>query len=293
MKTMLDWKHIDFSEQDGTRWIRQESGVDRFVADALLEEDTRPRVVQMEGGVLVILRGINLNPNSKIEDMVSIRLWLDAGRVISATRRQLRSISDIRKSIHSGQGPQTTGEFLTLLIHRLTDFIAETTEQIEDTLETAEENVNNSKTFARNSPFSVLRRQTARIRRYMAPQREALDRLSRIGDSVLSAEDQANLREEVNRLQIVIEDLDLIRERAMVAQEEFLGIVAHEQNARMLVLSIVAAIFLPLSFLTGLMGMNVAGLPGMENEWSFWILVVLMLIVSGAIVFLFHQRRWF
>ena len=110
---------------------------------------------------------------------------------------------------------------------------------------------------------------------------------------MLSAEDQANLREQVNQLQIVIEDLDLIRERAMVAQEEFLGIVAHEQNARMLVLSIVAAIFLPLSFLTGLMGMNVAGLPGMENEWAFWILVVLMFLTSGAILFLFHKKRWF
>jgi len=122
MTPVLDWKHVDFSDQEGTRWIRQESGVDSFVADALLEEDTRPRAVQMEGGVLVILRGINLNPDSKMEDMVSIRLWLEAGRVISATRRQLRSIAEIRKSINSGQGPQTTGEFLTLLVQRLGAF---------------------------------------------------------------------------------------------------------------------------------------------------------------------------
>ena len=293
MTTAIDWKHVDISDPVGTRWIRQESGVDSLIADALLEEDTRPRAVQMEGGVLVILRGINLNPESKMEDMVSIRLWLENNRVISAGRRQLKSVAEIRRSIDAGQGPATPGEFLILLVRRLGDYVAETLEQIEESLETAEENVNTSRSFARNSPFSVLRRQTARIRRYMAPQREALDRLSKISDSALSADDQMDLREQVNRLQLIVEELDLIRERAMVAQEEFLGIVAHEQNARMFLLSIVAAIFLPLSFLTGLMGMNVAGLPGIENEWSFWILVVLMTLLSGIILMLFRIKKWF
>lgn len=290
---MLNWKHVDFSDGEGIRWIRQDCGIADIVADALLEEDTRPRAMQMEGGILVILRGVNLNPDSSVEDMISIRLWLAEGRVISTGRRKLRSVGEIRESMDGGQGPQTSGEFLTLLVQRLGDFIAETIEQIENTLEITEENVSDSASFSRNSPFSILRRQTARIRRYMAPQREALDRLSQIRDSVLSANDQMYLREQANRFQILIEDLDLIRERAMVAQEEFLGVVAHEQNARMLVLSIVAAIFLPLSFLTGLMGMNVAGLPGMENEWAFWILVVLMLSISGAILFMFRMKRWF
>jgi zinc transporter len=290
---MLNWKHIDIADQNGTRWIRNESGLTEIVADALLEEDTRPRAVQMEDGILIILRGVNLNSDSKKEDMISIRLWLAEGRVISAGRRRLRSVGQIRESMDVGRGPETTGEFLTLLVQRLGDFIAETIEQIENTLEFTEENVNNSASFSRNSPFSILRRQTARIRRYMAPQREALDRLSQIKSSVLSLDDQMSLREQANRFQLIIEDLDLIRERAMVAQEEFLGIVAHEQNARMLVLSIVAAIFLPLSFLTGLMGMNVAGLPGLENEWAFWILVLLMLSISGAILWLFRLKRWF
>jgi zinc transporter len=60
----------------------------------------------------------------------------------------------------------------------------------------------------------------------------------------------------------------------------------------MLVLAIVSAIFLPLSFLTGLMGMNVAGLPGTENPWSFWILVGLMTGVAAVILVLFRIKKW-
>jgi zinc transporter len=147
--------------------------------------------------------------------------------------------------------------------------------------------------IALNSPFSVLRHQTARIRRYLAPQKEALDRLSRTTDPIFSADDKARFTEQAKRITLFLEDLDLVRERAMVAQEEYLGIVAHEQNARMLVLSIVAAVFLPLAFLTALMGMNVAGLPGMENPWAFWILLVLMLLSAGIILVLFRIKRWF
>ena len=61
----------------------------------------------------------------------------------------------------------------------------------------------------------------------------------------------------------------------------------------MFVLSIVAAIFLPLSFLTGLMGMNVAGLPGLVNPWAFWVLVAVMLVISIGILAVFRLKKWF
>jgi len=88
-----------------------------------------------------------------------------------------------------------------------------------------------------------------------------LQSLSRNHSGLLDREQAFEICEEGDRITRYLEDLDLVRERAMVAQEEILGRMAQQQNARMYVLSIVAAIFLPLSFLTGLFGMNVAGLP--------------------------------
>ncbi len=292
MKTSFDWKHLDFTDADDARWLRHESRVPDIVADALLNVDSRPRALQTDNGVLLILRGVNLNPGSDMEDMISVRLWVEKNRIISSSRRHLISLNEISKKIEAGKGPQTVGEFVNTLVERLGDFITEATEKIEEVLDAAEDKLNDSAVIARNSPFSIARRQTARIKRYLAPQREALDRLSRITGPLFNEDDRARFSEQANHLTLVLEDLDLVRERAMVAQEEFLSIVAHEQNARMLVLSIVAAIFLPLSFLTGLMGMNVAGLPGLVNEWAFWILVVLMLIITAVILLLFRFKRW-
>ena len=293
MTQTLNWKYLDYSDPDDAHWIRNESGISGIIADAMLDADSRPRTLHTDNGVLVILRGVNLNPGSSIEDMISIRVWVEPDLIITTSRRKLRSVDQIDSAIKAGRGPKNAGEFLGMLTESLGDYINEAIESIEESLDSAEDNVSDSATIARNSPFSVLRRQTARIRRYLAPQKEALDRLSRSTDLLFSADDKARFSEQANRLTLLLEDLDLVRERAMVAQEEFLGIVAHEQNARMFVLSIVAAVFLPLSFLTGLMGMNVAGLPGLEYPGAFWVLVVLMLICSGIILALFRIKKWF
>ena len=107
-----------------------------------------------------------------------------------------------------------------------------------------------------------MRSKIATVRRFMAPQRDAIDRLCRQPVAWLKDQQLQVLREEADRMTRYLEDLDLARERAVLLREEFLAQVAQEQNSRMYVLSIVAAIFLPLTFVTGLLGMNVGGLPG-------------------------------
>ena len=100
------------------------------------------------------------------------------------------------------------------------------------------------------------------------------------------------LREEADRITRYLEDLELARERTMVLREEFLGQLAQEQNSRMYVLSVVAAVYLPLTFITGLLGMNVGGLPGLDNPKGFVGSVIAMLVAAVALVALFRSKKW-
>jgi zinc transporter len=258
----------------------------------LLDPESRPRTLQHGHGILLTLRGVNFNPGARLEDMISLRIWLEPGRLITAARRRLRSVSEVRQAIEQGKGPQSPALLVLELIDRLNRYIGEATEQIEQKIDAAEDEVQRGGGAARNSAFNRLRRQTAQIRRYLMPQREALDRLSRFTDTPFSAAEMIEVREQLNRLTLSLEDLDLVRERALVAQEELLNLLAHEQNSRMLLLSIVAAIFLPLSFLTGLFGMNVAGLPGLEYAGSFWVIAGLMAVLAVGILFVFRRKHW-
>lgn len=286
------WVHIDLADAHAVDWACERSGLDAAVSGPMLDPESRPRALQHGQGVLMTLRGVNLNPGARLEDMISLRIWLEPGRVITAARRKLRSVREVREALEQGDGPGSPALLVLELIDRLNRFIGEATEQIEQSIDAAEEEVQRGGGAARNSAFNRLRRQTAQIRRYLLPQREALDRLTRFADAPFNAQEIIELREQLNRLTLSLEDLDLVRERALVAQEELLNLLAHEQNARMLLLSIVAAVFLPLSFLTGLFGMNVAGLPGLEWAGSFLLICLMMLSVAAAILVIFRRRKW-
>ena len=103
---------------------------------------------------------------------------------------------------------------------------------------------------------------------------------------------QMQLREISDRLVRHIEDIDAVRERAALAQEELLSRVSEQMNERMYVLSMVAAVFLPLGFFTGLMGINVGGMPGVENNEAFWVVVALCVAVMLVLAVVFRWKRW-
>ena len=101
------------------------------------------------------------------------------------------------------------------------------------------------------------------------------------------------IREVSDRLIRNIEDLDAVRERAAVTQEELLSRLSDQMNTRMYVLSVVAAIFLPLGFLTGLLGINVGGIPGTENPWAFLIFLLFIIVIFVGQMLWFRSKKWF
>lgn len=287
------WVHLDVADAGAGDWLSHHSNLPAMVVDALLAGETRPRSTFNEQGLLIVLRGVNTNPGADPEDMVSIRIWIEANRIISSQRRKLLSIQDVKRALASSDGPSSSGNFLAALVERLADRIGDFVDSIEDRMDDAEEEIAEGRLPGFRQRLSASRRQIAHVRRFLAPQRDALDRLNRQPCEWLTELDAHALRQESDRITRYLEDLDLAKERAIVLQEELLGHIAQEQNARMYVLSVVAAIFLPLTFVTGLLGMNVGGLPGLESKLGFvWSLVVMVFAAVGLVVF-FRWKKWF
>ena len=287
------WQHIDLSEDESQAWLENDAGLEAIVVDSLTADETRPRSYKVKDGLMVILRGLNMNPGQNSEDMVSIRLLIQKNRIVSVRRRPIVSIQDIIVDLNEGQGPCSSGEFLTTLIDKMANRVGDFVNGIDDELSDAEERLEEMQAAELRALLGSLRRQIAVVRRYMAPQRDALDRLNHIDSNVLSERDRQLLREESDRVSRYLEDLDLARERAIVLQEAFLSQIAQEQNNRMYALSILSAIFLPLGFLTGLLGINIGGMPGADNPNAFWVFVVALVFVVGFQYWLFKKLKWY
>lgn len=287
------WLHFDYTEPQAVDWITNHSGLDPIAIETLLCDETRPRATTLNDGLLIALRGVNLAPGSDPEDMVAIRLWVDQHRIISTRRRRLLSAQDMVNEIESDNGPETTGEFVAMLTDRLINRMKSTIDDTEDKVAQIEDQIIGVGAYALRSEIASLRRQAIALRRYLAPQRDAMQQLQQEKIHLFSEDDRIRLRETTDHLIRYIEDLDSVRDRASITQEEIVNYLSEQMNNRMYVLSIVAAIFLPLGFLTGLLGINVGGMPGAENPDAFWLVSATMTILVGLQVWLFKVKRWF
>ncbi len=242
--------------------------------------------------MLIALRGVNLNPGADPEDMVSVRIWIDETRILTTRRRELLSINDIISQLETGEGPASSADFVTLLADRLVWRMTDTIEGMEDKAAELEENMLEGGQTSLRFELASLRRQAITLRRYLSPQREALGRLVTEKVEWIDDAHRMRIREITDRLIRDMEDLDAVRERAAVSQEELLSRLSEQLNQRMYVLSIVAAIFLPLGFLTGLLGINVGGMPGAENPQAFWIFSALLLVAVVMQLLVFRWKKW-
>ncbi|EKF74910.1 magnesium/cobalt transporter CorA [Alcanivorax hongdengensis A-11-3] len=283
------WVHLDYTRDESEQWLQRQH-IPAAVVDALLAAETRPRATEVAGGLLVYLRGVNLHPGARPEDMIALRLWISDGRIISSQKRTLLSLQEVEGALARGHGPKTlaalVAEVVDQLIWRMEDVIA----NIEDEVEACAEHLDETPGAALTSQLGQLRRRAITLRRYLAPQREALGRLQ--GDDLLGREDALVVREAMERLQRLLEDLDAAREHATLLQEEVFSVQNEAINDRMYLLAMISALFMPLGFLTGLFGINVGGLPGTENDAAFWWFVAAMVAVAVGVLLWMRKRRW-
>ena len=286
------WVQLNWEDRDDRAWLEDQAELDELVVDSLLAEDTRPRVVEHENGLLLILRGVNLNAGRRPEDMISLRLWFDGERLISTSRLSLRTVADIVERLDGGTGPTSLSELLLELIEGLTDRVDELIESLEEEIDELEASLLEGAERGLRSHIGQVRRTIIVIRRYLAPERDALVRLSSMNRPLLADLDRGRIREQADALTRLVEDLDMARERGAMIHEQLLTRLSDQLNTRMYLLSIVAAVFLPLGFITGLFGINVGGMPWVETNLGFWWVTLLVAIIAGGLGVWLKRRRW-
>ncbi|WP_169544415.1 zinc transporter ZntB [Sneathiella aquimaris] len=290
----LAWVHLDVNHPQTRGWLEKEvSYLDDFIIEALMAWETRPRIMEIGDGVLIILRGVNLNENASPEDMISIRLWVDRHRIISLQKRQLKAVFDIHDRINAGKGPKDCAEFICLLISRLFDRMEPVLTELDERTDTVEEKVLDEPDLSLRNEIVNIRKQAIILRRYMAPQKDAIGQLRNSSLEWFEITDKRNLLESYDRILRYVEDLDAIRERAQIVKDELVNTLSDRLNKNMYVLSVIAAIFLPLGFLTGLLGINVGGIPGTDYKYAFWLFSGLLIGVVGIQIYAFKRLKWF
>lgn len=286
------WVHLDRCSPEVQTWIRERSGIDAGTSEALLAEETRPRSYCAGGGLLLILRGVNLNPGAEPDDMIAIRIWADANRVISLRSRKFQATFEVAKAIAAGAGPKDVGTLLAQLGLSMSARVEPVIENLEELADALEECVTTRDAKQTRTELAEFRRQVIALRRYLSPQRLAIAHLVQEPFPGFSPANRTSLRELADRTTRHVEDLEALRERAGVIHDELANHIAEQLNTRMYVVSLITTIFLPLGLLTGLLGINVGGMPGAADPTAFWIVCAILAVTGTALVVVFRWLRW-
>ncbi|MFV9657426.1 zinc transporter ZntB [Pseudomonas sp. NY15366] len=288
------WLHWDRSQEQARRWLFESSGLDEFACGLLLEENTRPRLLPLPNNeLLIFLRGVNRNPGAEPEDMVSVRIFADARRVISLRLRPLLATDALIADLLAGKGPKTSSELLLELARHLTSRVDDLILELSEQLDEEEDRLDDNERYLPNHSLMLqVRRRAAGLRRFLAPQRDLYAQLARNREPWFVEDDDDYWNELNNRLTRYLEELELIRERVGLVLEAEGRRLGERMNRIMYRFTVITGMFLPLTFLTGLLGINVGGIPGAENPIGFFIACGLIGLLALVQLLLFRRWRW-
>ncbi len=286
------WIHLCRNRAGLYEWLQDAIGIPEPTAELLTSDSTRPRAFREHDTLVAILRGINFNPGAQPEDMVSMQLWSDGNRVITLRRLPLQTPRDTLAEIDRGVGPGDAGALITSLTEHMIARMNRSIVDMNDEIDRCEDVDLEDDGPVVLEKITTIRRNCLALKRHMGPQHAALENISRDAPPWFEDHDRREIAESIDRLRRYLDDIDISKESAVVLMDEMRARAVASSERTNYLLTIVAAIFLPLGFLTGLLGINVGGIPGVNDGDAFWIVVALCVtILVGQIVF-FWRWKW-
>jgi len=288
----LVWIHLTESDTEAQAWLIGEAGLPDYIVESLTATETRPRCDQIGDGAFLNLRGRSDTAMPMSDPLASVRIWATAGRVISVTRRPMTALQLVEAELTRGKihdPGDLIAEFAVAITTELDPEVAE----LGDDLDDCESDLDADRIFELRRKVTQIRVAAIGYRRFLSPQRAAIEKLAALPVQWLQDDDRLHLSAAADRAARMAEELESIRERSALTHEALTDLRAEQIDSRALIISIVAMVFLPLTFLTGLLGMNVEGIPYAKEPWAFWGVVGVSAAIAVVITGYFVRRHWF
>ena len=281
------WLHLNLSNSQVQRWLEKTNLVPERVVEMIEEGVTRSRLERIEkldDCLLMVMNDFHQEFGEKDGDASLGTLWaiLTPRLMISLRNHPLRTTDTLRFDLRNGQlNPCSTIELFHELIDLRAEYLRSLLMRLSETMDDLEEILLKGKDLPEHENLGRIRIQCSRLRRQFAPELIALHRLQKRLPYWFSEDDKLRLNDDLDLMSFLTQEISNLYDRAKILQDEQAAHVA-EFNARNLqVLSVMTVIFLPMTLLTGIMGMNMEDLPGLKE--SFYIVMTLMGAAGAAV----------
>ncbi len=291
----LLWVDIDQTTEEDGKFLEQTFHFHHLPIEDCVEPQVHPPKIDDFGQYLfIIVHGIDHTAESEIVETAELAIFLSHHFVVSNHNLPLYSVEAVRHLVEDDGHPMSRGA--DLLVHTLVDALVDnvlpTIDRMSEVAEEIEEEAIGTPQQATLEAILKLKRSSMRIHRVMAPRREILNRLSRGDFPIIKEEVQVFYRDIYDHL-VGIQDLNQnVLDRADNALTTYLSSVGNRQNETMKLLAMVGAVFLPLTLVAGIYGMNFAYMPELKWSWAYFAVLGFMGAAIGAAIWWFWKRKW-
>ncbi len=285
------WIHLEGRDEVDVGRLKAQDDIPDIAASALVATETRPRCDTVGDGAIVNLRGLGHRDPLDSDRLVSIRFWVTRDKVTSVSHRPLEATPVVIAKMEAGKICDS-GDLVAAFAWAISTQLDPEVAALGDTLDNIESDLEASQLYKLRRMITAIRQQAIGHRRFIAPDRDALRVLTEQDFDWLAQDDRLHINEAADRFARMAEELEAVRERAALLHEQITDLRAEQVDQRSLYISITAFIFLPLTFLTGLLGMNVEGIPYAHSAWSFWGVVIVCVLTALGVFGWFYFRQW-
>ncbi|HQZ13001.1 MAG TPA: CorA family divalent cation transporter, partial [Devosia sp.] len=274
----------------GLDWLVSEFG--KVTAEALLETDPRPHCTIYDEGALIALTTLPVADRNDLKNQREAAFWVERSRVVAVTDMPVEDLIGATPGKQATTAPTTPIHLITRVALRAADRLEPILDRLSDKTDDLEEEVLRQPTDRTRVGLNIVRRAAITIRRTVLPQRDALTTLETSAAAWYTQRDRSRLREAVGWMNRLAAEVASFSERAALVHEQITDRRAEQLNRALLILAAVTTIFMPLTLITGIIGMNVDGIPFAREPWAFGV-VILVLALIGVLEFLwFRSRKW-
>ena len=292
------WYHFEGDMSDAATWLTTRFQLDPLCVDALCDELTRPRIFSGPNEELVKTFRAPIGEAGDAMEYASVRSWVGANFLVTVSRVNIPMLSAMRdkllkQSKDIGSPLQLLWRICDTTAEQLTDHIVAIDERITD-FEDEWELHNHIK----KEDLHTIRQKMSRIRRFLIPQLEAFQKFAYMVENInVPKRDVKRIKsqwlETVNMLMRNTEVLNENQDRILILQDTLFQQKTEVSNNIMYLLSVVAAFFLPTTFITSLLGINVNGIPESEHPWAFAVVCGVLAGIMAIQWVLFRRWKWF
>ena len=283
------WLHLKTADVKVQQWLEHKEDIPEHISEFLLSNDTHPCLHTTTNGVYGTLADIKMEIGDTGTEKGALHFFLDGSRLLTLRTQALCSTNMLRQKVLDGARFHNAMELFAELLRCLADGFNARLEHLNDNVDDIEESVLSDRRSEDRSELSAIRRQLAELRRHITPERRLLSQLNRLRPAWVPSsalEELTHALDELNDLHLTLETL---YERAKLLQEEIASQMSEQMNRNLMALSILTALLMPATLVSGIFGMNVAGLPGLHDEASF---LMVMGVMGGLGVATVGLLKW-